>query len=344
MADFIKVKDLGLDEETTSQILEKLRHIGHLYRSGKPLFPRHLLEDLSDQIDQGKEEVYIPNLDDVPQLYSLNVPNWCADFANTYRISYQSIHYLGCPTPFCPEFVLRSDHAPVTIGYMRSSGSSGSTFEAVYEAFTRKRQTWLESRSCRDLEHHLATLQTTATIHKIVCFGLGSLGRLCGYYCTRAHTQHAAVETMVASLAKRGLNGGQEIKCYAQDPVYDEIDKECLTSIGITPLDDPKGFLEVDQHTLVFSVSPNVPVKQIIADLERPAAMVWNTVSPLDNGKCWVKRVEKNGKIGWTCPFTTDPDSGRVRRMIKHYAHAPLNDSEEYFGDLTIYMKCDEAR
>jgi hypothetical protein len=105
---------------------------------------------------------------------------------------------------------------------------------------------------------------------------------------------------MVASLAKRGLNGGQEIKCYAQDPVYDEIDKEFLTSIGIAPLDDPKGFLAVDQQTLVFSVSPNVPVKQIITDLQRPAAMVWNTVSPIDNDKCWTKRVEKNGKIGWT--------------------------------------------
>jgi hypothetical protein len=81
MADLIKVKDLDLDEETTSRILEKLRHVSQLYKSGKLFFPRHLLEDLSQQIDEGKEEVYIPNLDDVPQLYSLEVPNWCADFA-----------------------------------------------------------------------------------------------------------------------------------------------------------------------------------------------------------------------------------------------------------------------
>ncbi|KAE8356282.1 hypothetical protein BDV28DRAFT_127314 [Aspergillus coremiiformis] len=183
---------------------------------------------------------------------------------------------------------------------MRSSGPSESTLEAVRETFIRKRQMWLESASRQNLEHHLATLQTTATIRKIVCFGLGSPGRLCGYHCTRVHTQHAAVETMVASLAMRGLNGRQEIKCYAQDPVYDEIDKEFLASIGITPLDDPKGFLEVDEHTLVFSVSPNVPVKQIVTDLQWPAAMIWNTVTPAQKDKSWVKRVEKNGTIGWT--------------------------------------------
>ncbi|KAF5865095.1 hypothetical protein ETB97_005336 [Aspergillus alliaceus] len=312
MADPNKVQELGLDEETTFKIIERLKHIGHLYKTGKLLFPRRLLEDLSRQIDEGKDEVCIPDFDDVPQVYSLQVPHWCADFANTYRINYQSIHSLGCPTPFCPEFVLRSDHAPVTIGYMRSSRQSETNLEAVREAFARKRQTWLESASCRNLEHHLATLKTTATIQKIICFGLGSLGRLGGYHCTRAHTQHAAIETMVAALAKRGLNRGQEIKCYAQDPVYNEVDKKFLWGNGIIPLDDPKGFLEVDEHTLVFSVSPNVPVKQIVTDLQSPAAMVWNTVNPSDNDKYWIKRVGKDGNVGWTCPFTTDPDSGRM--------------------------------
>ncbi|KNG91420.1 hypothetical protein ANOM_000467 [Aspergillus nomiae NRRL 13137] len=327
MTDFHKVQELGLDEDTTLKILERLRHISQLYRTGKPLFPRRLLEDLSHQIDEGKEEVYIPDFDDVPQAYSLKVPNWCTDFANTYRINYQSIHYLGCPTPFCPEFVLRSDHAPVTIGTCAPQAQV---------------EVWLESSGRQSLVHHLATLKTTAKIRKIVCFGLGSLGRRCGYHCTRAHTQHAAVETMVASLAKRGLNDNQEIKCYAQDPVYDEVDQEFLRSIGITPLEDPKGFLQVDEHTLVFSVSPNVPVKQIVADLHWPAAMIWNTVTSSEKDKCWVKRTEKNGTVRWTCPFTTDPDSGRVRRMVKHYAQAQLKDPDEYFGDLTIYMKCEE--
>lgn len=81
MADLHKVRELGLDEDTTLAILERLKHISQLYRSGKPLFPRRLLEDLNRQIDDGKEEVYISDFDDVPQIYSLKVPSWCTEFA-----------------------------------------------------------------------------------------------------------------------------------------------------------------------------------------------------------------------------------------------------------------------
>jgi hypothetical protein len=76
-----------------------------------------------------------------------------------------------------------------------------------------------------------------------------------------------------------------------EDPVYDAIDKEFLRSIGITPL-DPKGFLEVDSKTLVFSVSPNVPVKQIITDVQWPGALLWDTVKPEREEKAqWTKEI-----------------------------------------------------
>lgn len=38
-------------------------------------------------------------------------------------------------------------------------------------------------------------------------------------------------------------------------------------------------------------------------------------------------------------PFTTDPDSMRVRSMVKKYSQETLQDPNEYFGDLTIYMR-----
>lgn len=41
--------------------------------------------------------------------------------------------------------------------------------------------------------------------------------------------------------------------------------------------DDPSGFLEVDKNTLVFSIGPTVPVKEIICDMHMPAGMVWKT-------------------------------------------------------------------
>lgn len=175
------------------------------------------------------------------------------------------------------------------------------------------------------------------SIRKIVGFGLGSLSFLEDeYHCSRAHAQHAAVRTMAKALKARGLgargmngngngclelttngngNGdrdlygdsgkdsgmevdGDEVKCYAQDPAYNDVDQALLRGIGIEPLDDPKGFLEIDEDTLVFSVSPNVPVKQVVADVQWPGAMIWNTVSLEEKEARWEKKM-RDGEEFW---------------------------------------------
>ena len=108
--------------------------------------------------------------------------------------------------------------------------------------------------------------------------------------------QHAAVETMVEALKEKH---GYDIQCYGQDPRYNDIDKEFLNSIDITPLADPKGFLEIDSNTLVFSVGPNVPVKQIVADVQWPGAMLWDTVKPESEEETEWKREIIDGKECW---------------------------------------------
>ncbi len=187
------------------------------------------------------------------------------------------------------------------------------------------------------LEKLKASGALNRSIRKIVGFGLGSLGFLEDeYHCARAHAQHAAVRTMAKALKTtglgvRGMNGnGNEclefttngngnrdkdpsrdsskdagveldddgIKCYAQDPAYNDIDQALLRSIGIEPLDDPKGFLEIDENTLVFSVSPNVPVKQVVADVQWPGAMIWNTVSLEEKEARWEKKM-RDGEEFW---------------------------------------------
>jgi hypothetical protein len=57
-----------------------------------------------------------------------------------------------------------------------------------------------------------------------------------------------------------------------------------LRENGITVLDDPEGFLEVDDSTLVISCAAQVPVKQITLDLARPAAMIWDRIKGHDLG------------------------------------------------------------
>ncbi|KAL4805328.1 hypothetical protein BDV18DRAFT_18199 [Aspergillus unguis] len=342
--------DLDIEPETLSKIQQKLEHLWQLYNDGKGLFSRRMLASLDAQIDQGVDEVTIEDLDGVRQKYSLKIPEWCMDFTTTsYRISYNSIQNLTCIHPSFPELSLR-EKSPISICYTSSTEIyHKAPLPEVQAAFTKNAHQWEESQTCKDLTRHLTELvkqgRMSKSITKIVGFGLGSTSSLeDGFHTVRAHAQHAAMKTMARILAKRkekekghsSRAGSPEIKCYAQDPAYNDVDEGLLSSIGITTLDDPKGFLEIDESTLVFSVSPNVPVKQVVADVQWPAAMIWNTVYPEKKEARWEKKV-RDGEEFWVVPFTTDPDSQRVRSMVQHYTSMPLRDSNEYFGDLTIY-------
>ncbi|KIM93545.1 hypothetical protein OIDMADRAFT_21506 [Oidiodendron maius Zn] len=175
-----------------------------------------------------------------------------------------------------------------------------------------------------------------ACLNKIVCFGLGSLGLMDEQNVAYSHTQHAAVETIVKTLKEQC---SYNILCYAQDPACNDTDKEVLRSIGITPINDPKGFLEVDSNTLVISINPNIPVKQIITDIQWPGGMIWNTVEPEGQERTtWTKIIMSN-REAWLAPFTTDPDSPRVRHMVQQYSQEAFQDVDKRFGDLTIYIR-----
>jgi hypothetical protein len=54
-----------------------------------------------------------------------------------------------------------------------------------------------------------------------------------------------------------------------------EVDKKLLDEAGIEVIEDPRGWLEVDEHSIVLSIASNVPSKEIIADISRPAVIIW---------------------------------------------------------------------
>ncbi len=171
---------------------------------------------------------------------------------------------------------------PVSIAYSNATKPSGWPLADLEAAFRAHQATWRQSAECDTLVRILTTTPAAASIRKIVCFGLGRLDdraqtthEALAASVQSAATQHAAALTMAEALTG---NAGEVVRCYAQDPAYADVEKALLATLGITVLEDPKGFLEVDEHTLVFSVSPNVPVRQIVADVSRPAAMVWNLI------------------------------------------------------------------
>lgn len=92
-------------------------------------------------------------------------------------------------------------------------------------------------------------------------------------------TQHALILTLRDMFCdKLSYDSSQEktIKCYAQDPIYNDSDIGALASLDITVLDDPDGFLQLDEETAVISIAPNICVKQVVTELSRPALIFWN--------------------------------------------------------------------
>jgi hypothetical protein len=87
--------------------------------------------------------------------------------------------------------------------------------------------------------------------------------------------EHALVLSLRDFFARQQHQPTTSVRCYAQDPLYQDVNREVLRELGMTLLDHPRGFLEVDDSTAVFSQAPTAPIRQVIADIARPALMIW---------------------------------------------------------------------
>ncbi|KAF2721992.1 hypothetical protein K431DRAFT_345957 [Polychaeton citri CBS 116435] len=142
--------------------------------------------------------------------------------------------------------------------------------------FANVRDEWEGSKTCRELRGLLSSISTSKhKIGKVVAFACNSMAR--GYSQTSGNPDHpapakrAAYQHALALTLTESFSGGNESAvaadaplCYAQDPAYIDVDKAVLGTQGITVLEDPGGFIEVDGSTVIISCAPNVPVKQVV--------------------------------------------------------------------------------
>jgi hypothetical protein len=121
-----------------------------------------------------------------------------------------------------------------------------------------------------------------SSVKRAVAFACGSMESRPGRerLALRATYQHGLLLTICKVLSEEQSSGGaREVSAWAQDPAYCAADGAFLAECGISTLDDPDGFLKVDESTMVLSFAPDAPVKQIVADISRPAAMIWDRVA-----------------------------------------------------------------
>lgn len=147
------------------------------------------------------------------------------------------------------------------------------TYAEVEGLFSTALREWETTKTCEILKSTLKLSQPSFQVSKIVGFACGTLDH------ERTLFQHAMLLTLRDLFSKdEETSEVTAIPCYAQDPIYDETERSVLEKAGITVLEDPEGFLQVDESTVVVSIAPNISVRQIIADIARPALLIWDVV------------------------------------------------------------------
>ena len=151
---------------------------------------------------------------------------------------------------------------------------------------------WDASAACREL---VATLQGVADAGR-----LPRVDKVVAFACHRPSVVEraervAAEHALVLSIRDFFVQHGPTtpVQCYAQDPVYEDVDREVLGELGMIVLDNPRGFLKVDESAAVFSLAPDIAVRQIVADIARPALMIWSKVREIPREGYWVGRAEQ---------------------------------------------------
>lgn len=218
-----------------------------------------------------------------------------------------------------------------------------SNLKDTRDAFHSYRGTWEASDDCQRLKSSMAAAASLPGITKIIAFACSSMSRDDDHTRHRSASQHALILTFRDML--QASQPGVQIECLAQDPVYTEVDKTVLSELGITVVDDPQGFLDVDDQSVVLSFSPNVPVRQIITDLARPVILAWDTVVTEEQTiSRWANFHEPPKTWGSAEDLEAclcDPESSRVRAMIQEeYVQVEKLDTTG-FGDVSVYIRCD---
>ncbi len=158
---------------------------------------------------------------------------------------------------------------------------------AVSLRFAQARQTWDESELFARIRSALDSAVVPPGTDKVVTLACSTVS-WAGDMASHGIAQHALALTIRDWLAARQPEvERREIKCYAQDPIYTPVDEQALAEAGIIAVDDPRAFLHVDEASAVISFSPNIPVRRIVADLARPALIIWNKVEKEDLDKPW---------------------------------------------------------
>ncbi|KAJ6113048.1 hypothetical protein N7512_008372 [Penicillium capsulatum] len=281
----------GLPADAPKTDEEALARIDQLYKDGVPFFTKESIRSALEQMQRpatGDGKVFIKGVDGTVVEFDnqLDATRKRAILAEDEELTlYDCRSHLKHRIwnhPFDAElspFCSMSLYHDTETKSLNPNKLAPKSREAVAELFEKSKRTWGESDSCKRL---LAILDSSAAVHtisKIVAVSLGSL--VIPRHPKEQESspfQHALLLTLREWVIQRSAGS----PCYTQDPIYTEIDHGILADHGVEILEDPHAWLEMNDQSIVVSISSNVPSREMVTDLARPAVIIWNRVTDDD--------------------------------------------------------------
>lgn len=151
--------------------------------------------------------------------------------------------------------------------------------EKAHSEFNEYLQIWKGKDRFKKMKQILDSTTASLDITKIVAVSLGCLTYAYGSRGSQ-QKQHGMIIALRDWLKEK--NKSTHVPCFVQDPVYEDDDKAILAEHEVEVIDDPLAWLEMDDQSIVVSIASNVPSKEIIADVSRPAVVIWYRVTDKD--------------------------------------------------------------
>ncbi|KAK3308367.1 uncharacterized protein B0T15DRAFT_550403 [Chaetomium strumarium] len=339
----LRTKGCGNSEATRREQLQQI------YASGVPFFTKTAIREAVRAFDSilidghSEKSVFITGVDGATVAFRLRVGEIVSGSSTAFilkepRLCYHPIEMmmgLIQPCSACSPSVHDHECGYLPMSVCHEADQIDATTREVIQYYPMPPKTeiqedfikyygkWRASEAfCRlksIFQGRVDSVKLPTGINKVVAFALGSHAFGQSERAASA-SQHALVLSVRGFLQAKG---GTNVTCYAQDPDYQTVDRVMLSTLGVTVLDDPRALLEIDQESVVVAIHPAIPVRQIVADITRPAVLIWHRDT-------YKRRLLE----------TNDPTSPRVERMLKeHYVEVECPFDSELFRDTTVYVR-----
>ncbi|KAI0479903.1 hypothetical protein F4859DRAFT_513403 [Xylaria cf. heliscus] len=326
-----KLQEMAIDG------VERARPTGlDLYNRGMPLWTRELLKNAQEQIDKNEPGFY---------LYFINVVFF--GYRHLLNPTYQDMAVRNNERLLLPyatytirQFYVNDDEYPYL--YPRYN------LDTLDREFKTSLEDWRTHEARGKLVIPLLGMERMPDVNKIICFGLGNhLIRGLEYW-----TQHpAAISIRNCLRAKLG----HDIRLLTHDTQYTWDTKHVLERHGfeVIGLNGVDGFVEVDENSLVFATSSDIPVNKVLAELARPAVIITRAFKESDLDWVFTGDTTSNLLVGGRHD-RFDPDTPRTKAMFADYTGYRLWEASGLTGpklwtpwlttEMTIYVRNEDYK